>query len=174
MSKDPCFCSALSIGSKLFFQCCWLQHLDLASTLETCSDSISHPSPFLKILFSSLLQDEECRASQFNNNDDPEYFAYECLTVANVEKIFNESIETVQKSLGVSHGRAKQILHANKWNIPDIMAKFTPVVSSQTGPPPSSSPGTLDTQFCPVCVLDLPSNQFTSLKLVKRNKQTLK
>ena len=117
---------------------------------------------FFKILFSSLLQDEECRASQFNNNDDPEYFAYECLTVANVEKIFNESIETVQKSLGVSHGRAKQILHANKWNIPDIMAKFTPVVSSQTGPPPSS-PGTLDTQFCPVCVLDLPSNQFTSL-----------
>jgi len=107
-------------------------------------------------------EDEEYRASQFNNNDDPEYFAYECLTVANVEKIFNESIDTVQKSLGVSHGRAKQILHSNKWNIPDIMAKFTPVVSSQIEPPPTS-PGTLDTKFCPVCVLDLPSNQFTSL-----------
>merc|ERR1712112_741557 len=72
----------------------------------------------------SFNDDEEGRASQFNNNDDPEYFAYECLTVANVEKIFNESIDTVQKSLGVSHGRAKQILHSNKWNIPDIMAKF--------------------------------------------------
>ena len=70
--------------------------------------------------------DEEGRASQFNNNDDPEYFAYECLTVANVEKIFNESIETVKVGLNVSHARAKQILHANKWNIPEVMAKLTP------------------------------------------------
>ena len=62
----------------------------------------------------SFNDDEEGRASQFNNNDDPEYFAYECLTVANVEKIFNESIEAVQSSLGVSHARAKQILHFNK------------------------------------------------------------
>ena len=36
--------------------------------------------------------DDEGRASQFNNNDDPEYFAYECLSVASVEKIFNDSI----------------------------------------------------------------------------------
>jgi hypothetical protein len=42
---------------------------------------------------------------QFNNNDDPEYFAYECLTVASVEKIFNDSIETLKTSLGFSHGK---------------------------------------------------------------------
>ena len=107
--------------------------------------------------------DEEGRASQFNNNDDPEYFAYECLTVANVEKIFNESIETVQKSLGVSHARAKQILHTNKWNIPEIMAKFTPRVPSPHHSQPQS-PASLETQLCSVCILDLPANQFTALK----------
>jgi len=114
----------------------------------------------------SFNEDEEGRASQFNNNDDPEYFAYECLTVANVEKIFNESIESVKNSLGVSHARAKQILHANKWNIPEIMTKFTARVPSPhpTSLSPSPSSASVETQFCSVCAMDLPSSQFTSLK----------
>ena len=115
----------------------------------------------------SFNEDEEGRASQFNNNDDPEYFAYECLTVANVEKIFNESIESVKNSLGVSHARAKQILHANKWNIPEIMTKFTARVPSphptSLSPSPASA-STVETQLCSVCALDLPLSQFTSLK----------
>ena len=115
----------------------------------------------------SFNEDEEGRASQFNNNDDPEYFAYECLTVANVEKIFNESIESVKNSLGVSHARAKQILHANKWNIPEIMTKFTARVPSphptSLFPSPASATA-VETQLCSVCALDLPLSQFTSLK----------
>lgn len=59
----------------------------------------------------SFNDDDEGRASQFNNNDDPEYFAYECLTVANVEKIFNESIETVQRSLEVCTLKRQLWLH---------------------------------------------------------------
>ena len=51
--------------------------------------------------------DDEGRASQFNNNDDPEYFAYECLSVASVEKIFNESIETVRNALSLSYQTAE-------------------------------------------------------------------
>ena len=31
----------------------------------------------------------------FNNNDDPEYFAYECLTVSDVEKTLNEKVAEV-------------------------------------------------------------------------------
>ena len=109
--------------------------------------------------------DQEGRASQFNNNDDPEYFAYECLTVANVEKIFNDSIETVKAGLNVSHARAKQILHANKWNIPEVMAKFTPRVASPTRPMASGlASASVETQQCSVCVLDLPMSQLTSLK----------
>ena len=110
--------------------------------------------------------DDEGRASQFNNNDDPEYFAYECLTVANVEKIFNESIETVKTSLGVSHAKAKQLLHFNKWNIPDILADKSLVrAASQSEEAVSSpSPSSLETRPCQVCASDLPASQFTALK----------
>lgn len=31
----------------------------------------------------------------FNNNDDPEYFAYECLTIENVEQFFAEKISAI-------------------------------------------------------------------------------
>ena len=53
--------------------------------------------------------DDEGRASQFNNNDDPEYFAYECLSVASVEKIFNESIETVRIAFSLASDDKIQI-----------------------------------------------------------------
>ena len=112
----------------------------------------------------SFNDDDEGRASQFNNNDDPEYFAYECLTVANVEKIFNDSIEKVQSSLGVSHSRAKLILHSNKWNIPEILDKHSPKVAS---PKSSNSHTTASSSveiYCPVCASSLPSSHFTSPK----------
>jgi len=112
----------------------------------------------------SFNDDEEGRASQFNNNDDPEYFAYECLTVANVEKIFNDSIETVQGSLGVTHARAKQILHSNKWSIPDILENHIPTAPSPKSiKAPSTSSAPLEV-YCPVCASSLPSTQFTSPK----------
>ena len=60
-----------------------------------------------KYYFSFNDFDDEGRASQFNNNDDPEYFAYECLSVASVEKIFNESIETVRNALSLSYQTAE-------------------------------------------------------------------
>ena len=41
--------------------------------------------------------------SQFNNNDDPEYFAYECLTVAQVKDLLTENISKVCSSVQVSH-----------------------------------------------------------------------
>ena len=107
--------------------------------------------------------DDEGRASQFNNNDDPEYFAYECLSVASVEKIFNESIETVRTELGVSHSRAKQLLHSNKWSIDEILAKHAPAPSPPPAPRPShTSP--LQQLYCSVCALHLPETQFTSPK----------
>ena len=40
--------------------------------------------------------------SQFNNNDDPEYFGYECLSVAQVKDLLSESIAAVQASIQVS------------------------------------------------------------------------
>eukprot|EP00088_Acartia_fossae_P015272 TRINITY_DN18340_c0_g1_i1.p1 TRINITY_DN18340_c0_g1~~TRINITY_DN18340_c0_g1_i1.p1 ORF type:complete len:516 (-),score=99.03 TRINITY_DN18340_c0_g1_i1:35-1582(-) len=87
--------------------------------------------------------DDEARLSQFNNNEDPEYFSYECLSVDSVEKIFNESIETVKAKLGLSHARSKQLLHAHKWNIPEILAKYSnspsPPTTGGTEPPGAGS-----------------------------------
>ena len=40
--------------------------------------------------------------SQFNNNDDPEYFAYECLSVAQVKDLLTENISKVCSSVQVS------------------------------------------------------------------------
>ncbi|XP_023322764.1 potential E3 ubiquitin-protein ligase ariadne-2 [Eurytemora carolleeae] len=110
----------------------------------------------------SFNDDEEGRASQFNNNDDPEYFSYECLTVLNVEKIFNESIERVKSTLGVSHARAKQILHTCKWNIPEIISKYSPARTSLS---PSTSTSTSSTQiYCGVCASTLIDTDFASPK----------
>ena len=39
--------------------------------------------------------------SQFNNNDDPEYFAYECLSVAQVKDLLTENISKVCSSVQV-------------------------------------------------------------------------
>ena len=40
--------------------------------------------------------------SQFNNNDDPEYFAYECLTIRDTEKLFLDEILALSDALKVS------------------------------------------------------------------------
>jgi len=120
----------------------------------------------------SFNDDDEGRASQFNNNDDPEYFAYECLTVANVEKIFNDSIETVRSTLGVSHARAKQLLHSNKWNIPDIMAKHSPVRPPSPRPrsPPNPTPATMSTVlYCYVCASHVPQRDFAAARSCGHN-----
>ena len=39
--------------------------------------------------------------SQFNNNDDPEYFAYECLSVRDTEKLFQDEILALSEAIKV-------------------------------------------------------------------------
>ena len=41
--------------------------------------------------------------SQFNNNDDPEYFGYECLTVAQIKDLLSESIAQVCATIQVKY-----------------------------------------------------------------------
>ena len=40
-------------------------------------------------------------ARLFNNNDDPEYFAYECLTIERVDEVFSDQIAIVCASCKV-------------------------------------------------------------------------
>lgn len=56
----------------------------------------------------------------FNNNDDPEYFAYECLTIENVEQFFAEKISAICTACKISPSEAKMYLHLNRWSSSDI------------------------------------------------------
>jgi len=121
--------------------------------------------------FNDDYDDERC--SQFNNNDDPEYFAYECLSVESVETIFNESIGEVRARLQLTHSQAKQLLHANKWDIGEILARHPPSsssssssVSHHTPRPPShpvvSSETASASRLCPVCADLHPGADFVA------------
>jgi protein ariadne-2 len=43
----------------------------------------------------------------YEKDNDPEYFEYECLQIEEVERLLNESVEDICKSLGVSPSLAK-------------------------------------------------------------------
>lgn len=47
--------------------------------------------------------EEDCDAEQLDpSKTDPEYFLYECLTVEEVERLLNESVEILSNTLQVS------------------------------------------------------------------------
>jgi ariadne-2 len=47
--------------------------------------------------------EEDCDAEQSDpSKTDPEYFVYECLTVEEVERLLNESVEILSNTLQVS------------------------------------------------------------------------
>ena len=66
--------------------------------------------------------------------------------------------------LGVSHSRAKQLLHSNKWSIDEILAKHAPAPSPPPSVPRPSHISPLQQLYCSVCALHLPETQFTAPK----------
>ncbi len=59
--------------------------------------------------------------SQFNNNDDPEYFSYKCLTVDETRDVLAEAVGSVCESVQISPGEAKIMLNLNRWNIDETL-----------------------------------------------------
>jgi ariadne-2 len=57
-------------------------------------------------------------------NTHPEYFIYECLTIEEVERLLNESVELLSNALQIEHSLAKLLLHTNEWEIEDIIVKY--------------------------------------------------
>lgn len=52
--------------------------------------------------------DEDCDIEQIDpSKTDPEYFVYECLNVEAVEKLLNESVETLSNRLDITPSIAK-------------------------------------------------------------------
>ena len=70
----------------------------------------------------------------------------------------------VRMELGVSHSRAKQLLHSNKWSIDEILAKHAPAPSPPPSVPRPSHISPLQQLYCSVCALHLPETQFTAPK----------
>ena len=75
----------------------------------------------------------------------------------------------------VCSAHAKQILHVNKWSIPDILDKYSPVRSrrSASRSPPAATAGgaaataggAAQTRYCTVCAGNPPETDFTAPKV---------
>ena len=63
----------------------------------------------------------------------------------------------------VSHCRAKQLLHANKWNVPDILARTARPSAGKVEGGGATGPQSGAEQFCLVCASSLPAAHFISL-----------
>lgn len=55
---------------------------------------------------------------------DPESFIYECLSVDDVEKLLNESVECLCKMLNIAPSLAKTLLLEHRWCINEIAKKY--------------------------------------------------
>jgi len=101
--------------------------------------------------------------SQFNNNDDPEYFGYECLTVAQIKDLLSESIAQVCATvLQVSSAEAKICLNSNKWKVDETALILAAKPPKPTTPPIALS-GANTFVFCEVCAVNQAVSSFSFL-----------
>ncbi|XP_069669657.1 potential E3 ubiquitin-protein ligase ariadne-2-like isoform X1 [Periplaneta americana] len=101
---------------------------------------------------------------------DPEYFVFDCLTVEEIERLLNESVEKLSNSLHITPSLAKVLLHAHKWSVPDICNKYHEdsyrlLVWSKIKPPnpPEQIAEHQQRLMCPVCVETWDRDRFNSL-----------
>lgn len=55
---------------------------------------------------------------------DPESFQFECLTVEDVDKLLNESIECLCNMINCAPSLAKTLLLEHRWNVNEIVKKY--------------------------------------------------
>ncbi|XP_059481460.1 potential E3 ubiquitin-protein ligase ariadne-2 isoform X2 [Neocloeon triangulifer] len=78
------------------------------------------------------------------SKSDPEYFEFECLSVEEVERLLNESVEELSNCLKITPALAKVLLHTHKWAITEVTDKYKKdsqalLVESQLEPRAESS-----------------------------------
>lgn len=98
---------------------------------------------------------------------DPEYFLYDCLTVDEVEKLLNESVEKLSITLKITPSLAKVLLHEHKWDANDIVEKYRDnasnlLVSSRIKSGNGKKVAYV-TLLCPVCIQTQPFDKFHNL-----------
>lgn len=55
---------------------------------------------------------------------DPESFAFECLSVEDVDKLLNESIECLCNMINCPPSLAKTLLLEHRWSVTEIVTKY--------------------------------------------------
>ncbi|XP_071438708.1 potential E3 ubiquitin-protein ligase ariadne-2 isoform X2 [Hetaerina americana] len=105
---------------------------------------------------------------------DPEYFVYECLSVEEVDRLFNESVEALSTSLQITPSLAKALLHSHGWAVEEICEKYRVdssrrLVASNINPEQPAdfswchSSTSRTTSLCPVCAISQALNKFCNL-----------
>jgi len=125
---------------------------------------------------------------QLNNNDDPEYFSYECLSPHEAENFLQDSVAVVTASVTMSPSLAKIHLRKCLWSTSDVIRKWqsktvdprrserspsstsslagtslsslSKVVNNTTS---SSSKSSTGPTLCDVCATVQPSKNFSEL-----------
>lgn len=117
---------------------------------------------------------EDCDIEQIDLlKQDPEYFPYDCLSVEEVERLLNESVETLSNSLQITPSLAKVLLHTHGWAISTIISEYRIdasrlLVASRIKPPVPPDPVVTMNCYgsrtsCPVCVIPSYTDKFRSL-----------
>ena len=75
----------------------------------------------------------------YNNNDDPEFFVYECLEVEKAEKALQDQVQVGSNVTKLGHSEAKLLLHINRWSTAEAIKNASSFMSAT---PTSSSPST--------------------------------
>ena len=101
------------------------------------------------------------------SNIDPETFPYTCLSLEDVEKLLNESVEILSTKLSITPALAKLLLHINNWNLDPVIVKcqrnMEEMLIAAHVKAPHTVPSTLQPTVCPVCVVKYHREQFSNL-----------
>lgn len=101
---------------------------------------------------------------QLNNNEDPEFFVYDCLTPSEVQQWLAELVNSFCQRVQLPPSEAKLRLHRSQWSV----AKASePLATSESPVRPFAPAGPLagEENYCEVCATQLQSTEnFSQLK----------
>lgn len=156
-------CELWSIEGLFLTMQCWKKKIifDPTATLFINADVL------LLTFISSTTDNEDDIDNVDPKKTDPEYFTYDCLTVDEVEKLLNESVEKLSNTLKITPSLAKVLLHEHKWDANDIVEKYRDnasnlLVSSRIKSGNGKKVAYV-TLLCPVCIQTQPFDKFHNL-----------
>ncbi|CAH0747019.1 unnamed protein product [Bemisia tabaci] len=114
---------------------------------------------------------DDCDSEQVDfKKVDPEHHMLDCLSVEEVERLLNESVEALCNELEVVPSLAKVLLHTHEWAVGRVISQFRSnssqlLISSCVKPaiPPVQHQENLTYMTCPVCIATHPREKFCSL-----------